>query len=414
LEQTLHYVNGEECSPEDRIVRYVEPEDELPVRVVFVPKTAKAPRVIAIEPTAMQYMQQGILRSLESAIETDYLGSRFISWSSQIPNQDLAYRGSLSGSLATLDLSEASDSVSWKLVQKMLGNFPHLFGGVDATRSRRATLPSNVHHPMAGEVIPLAKFASMGSALCFPFEAMVFCTIVFLGIERALGHSLSTRELTRFVDKVRVYGDDIIVPVEFVPSVIDTLSEFGFTVNRSKSFWNGKFRESCGKEYFNGFDVSIVKIRRYFPTSRQDALGVASMVSLCNQFYLAGYWKCVRWLDNQIERLIPFPAVGRDQNDPLDWFESSPSLGKISYLAYKPDGYDQSLQRDFVTCATLHLVIPINSVDGYEALMKFFLRAYNLERESGLDGLLAVDKKHLVRSGRPSSVSIKVKKVYPL
>jgi len=39
----------------------LEPGDERPVRVIIVPKTLKTPRVIAMEPTCMQYMQQGLL-----------------------------------------------------------------------------------------------------------------------------------------------------------------------------------------------------------------------------------------------------------------------------------------------------------------------------------------------------------------
>nr|QDH89759.1 MAG: RNA-dependent RNA polymerase [Leviviridae sp.] len=104
----------------------------------------------------------------------------------------------------------------------------------------------------------------MGSALCFPMEAMVFTTLIFLGIQRSLNKPLYPRDLKRYVGSVRVYGDDLIVPVDQVPSVVRTLEHFGARVGSDKSFWTGKFRESCGREYFNGHDVSITRVRQAF------------------------------------------------------------------------------------------------------------------------------------------------------
>jgi len=208
----------------------------------------------------------------------------------QTPNQRLAREGSLTGALATLDLSEASDRVSNQLVRTMLEDYPHLHWAVDASRSRKADVPGH-------GVIRLAKFASMGSALCFPFEAMVFLTLIFLGIERESSTLLTRRKLERYVGKVRVYGDDIICPVDSVDSVVSVLTLFGAKVNTGKSFWTGRFRESCGKEYYAGEDISIVRVRREFPTSPKDAARVMSIISLRNQFYKTGLWATVNcWM----------------------------------------------------------------------------------------------------------------------
>lgn len=62
---------GEDDCPLER-VKFVEPADEQPVRVVFVPKTLKTPRVIAIEPVCMQYMQQALSQFLVSRVERGY------------------------------------------------------------------------------------------------------------------------------------------------------------------------------------------------------------------------------------------------------------------------------------------------------------------------------------------------------
>jgi len=189
----------------------------------------------------------------------------------------MAREGSHTGSLATLDLKEASDRVSNQLVRRMLENHPWLRAGVDSCRSRRAV----VEFPSGrSESIRLGKFASMGSALTFPVEALVFATCAILGIERALGRQLTKKDVHRLRGQVRVYGDDIIVPVEYVHSVNEVLETFGFRVNFGKSYWTGKFRESCGGDYYDGHDVTIVRVRRIFPSSPRNALSV-SRLSVC-------------------------------------------------------------------------------------------------------------------------------------
>jgi hypothetical protein len=51
-------------------VDHLEPGAELPVRVIAVPKTQKTPRIIAIEPTAMQYVQQGLLEVIRERLQS--------------------------------------------------------------------------------------------------------------------------------------------------------------------------------------------------------------------------------------------------------------------------------------------------------------------------------------------------------
>jgi len=391
-------------------VDILEPGSEIPVRVITVPKTLKTPRIIAIEPTAMQYMQQGILRSLLDAFKEDNYLSRIIGFDDQDPNRDLARSGSLRGDLATLDLSEASDRVSNQHVLLMLRNHPHLLEAVQATRSRKADVPGY-------GVIRLAKFASMGSALCFPFEAMVFTTLVLMGISKELSEPLSDRKsLEAYSRQVRVFGDDIIAPSRHVLSVVAQLENFGFRVNRSKSFWTGKFRESCGREYFNGEDVSIVRVRQVFPTQRQNASGVISLVSLRNQFYNAGYWQTCKWLDKKIRKLIKyFPDV----------LPTSPLLGRECFLGYKPEKMHPNLHGPLVRGWFVKAEAPRDPLDGPGALLKCLHRMESRTRQqpvqdktwfgsesdpraSQVGSLPAADEKHLERSGRPKHVSIKL------
>lgn len=382
-------------------VDLVDPGSETPVRVISVPKTLKTPRIIAIEPTCMMYAQQGIWQLLKTSIEGHDTLSALVGFSDQIPNQEMARIGSLTGDLATLDLSEASDRVSNQLVREMLSSTPWLHQAVDASRSRKADVPGY-------GVIRLAKFASMGSALCFPMEAMVFATLVIMGIEQELGHQLSPRAVKALRGRVRIYGDDIIVPVEYVHSVVERLTAFGLKVNSDKSFWTGKFRESCGKEYYDGQDVSIVKLRREFPTHRRHASEIIALVSFRNQLYKAGWWETCKYLDDYIRRLIPFPVVA----------ETSPGLGRFSFLGYQSERECPHLQRSLVRAYVDASVIPKSNLSGYGALLKCFLMQ-GVETDAEFWGNpssntqhldpLNVNGEHLERAGRPKTVDIKLR-----
>jgi hypothetical protein len=392
LEEVFHFGNFLFSSPSyyDKYeeVDILEPEAEIPVKVISVPKTQRTPRIIAMEPTVTQYVQQGLLSSILDSLNKDDFLSSVLGFTDQIPNQELAREGSLQRNLATLDLSEASDRVSNQLVRTMLRHHPYLLEGVDACRSRRADVPGH-------GVVRLSKFASMGSALCFPFEAMVFLTIVFIGIEESLNRPLSRKDITSFRHNVRIYGDDIIVPVDHVHSVVTALEHFGAQVNRSKSFWTGMFRESCGKEYYDGHDVSVVKVRTVLPTQRTNATEVISTVSLRNQLYWAGFWQTVRWLDELLVRiLIQYPLVS----------STSPVLGRESVLGYETQGTTTSTHAPFVKGYVVSTRSPINELDDHDALLKFLIKKSDLP---------FYDENHLKRSGRPHSVHIKMRRSSP-
>jgi hypothetical protein len=368
----------------------------------------------------MQYMQQAVLKQLLTHLDKDNFLSRVIGFDDQAPNQELARSGSIDNRTATLDLSDASDRVSNQLVRAMLHRWPHLLGAVDASRSRRAGLPD-------GGVIRLAKFASMGSALCFPFEAMVFTTLIFLGIQKSLNTPLSMGDLVKVSHgRVRVFGDDLIVPKDHVLDVVSSLELFGARVGTDKSFWTGKFRESCGREYFNGRDVSIVRVRQVFPTRRKDASEVISLVSLRNQLYLSGYWKTVSWLDGIIRKLLThFPTIQ----------PTSSLLGRVSFVAYRDESFvgarqDPCLHSPIVRGYVVKAKPPRDSLGGTGALLKCLLK---LDAKSSLrgkvpcssssisvDGLRALrqtpywvnpqsgTEQHLERFGRPKSISMKL------
>ena len=382
-------------------VQFLEPGAEVPVKVTAVPKTDKTPRLIAEEPTAMQYMQQAlfyqVINRLENADEfppplggKDFdLGKWFVGFQDQEANRFLALKGSLDGSLATLDLSEASDRVLNSHVQLLLSRFPRLSEAVQATRSTHADVQGH-------GVIPLSKFASMGSALCFPMEAMIFTTIVICAIAIERNVPVNRKLLIDLRGKVRVYGDDIVIPVDCVQRVIQFLELFGLKVNTDKSFWNGKFRESCGGDYYGGEWVTPVRLRNELPQSLADVEGVVGLVAFRNLLYWGGYWKTAAALDSRLNVLLKgrWKVVER----------TTAGLGRESVLPYKAEWLDPKLHDPRIAGAIVRYVTPESPSSGSGALIKFLIKR-------GLTP--SQDPKHLERQGRPVASRIKLQGIRP-
>lgn len=394
------YINHGDWVDSHQDLHVVKPNEEPPVRVLFVPKTQKTPRVIAMEPTPMQFLQQGLGRALMDLVESDSLTAGKINFVDQSINQEVARRASVDRRLATLDLSEASDRVSCKLVWDLFDGAPELREAVFQLRSTRALLPG-------GKVVALRKFASMGSALCFPVEAMAFFAIVlyarhckYYGARGAV----TRRRLARCARDVYVYGDDIIVPVDEVPEVIDTLHSFGMKVNTAKSFWNGYFRESCGGDYYQGVPVRPVLLRREFPNDLRRVTEVISWISSANQFYSAGWWVTAQAIRDRIERITgSLPTVGYHDVSYLSWTSVRPCRTF--------HGWDTKLQ----TFAVRGLVpVPLkrkDKIDGYPALRKALLpsrydsRGYTaaFSGSEGVSFALAAEEQARINPGNHAS-----------
>lgn len=199
-------------------------------RLQFVPKNAKTYRSIIVEPTLNGFAQQGVGRYLKERLLRHGVDLR-----SQERNQKLASAGSRTGSLSTIDLSSASDTVSLELIAEL---FPLDWFSL-LSRFRTGSVEYK------GITIELEKFSSMGNAFTFELETLVFWAISW----SVLNHlRLPTGWLT-------VFGDDIVLPTEAAKPLVATLSELGFSVNQEKSFWDGPFRESCGTDWFLGTDI---------------------------------------------------------------------------------------------------------------------------------------------------------------
>lgn len=202
-------------------------------RILTVPKNSKTDRTIAAEPTLNMYFQLGVGAFLKRRLR-----SAGIDLSDQTRNQRLARIGSLDGKLATIDLANASNSLSYEAVKLLLPS--DWFIVLDSLRSAYGKLPN-------GKLHKYHMFSSMGNGYTFELETLIFFAICKV----ICGKST-----------VSVYGDDIICPSDKAEEVISWLSFFGFETNKEKTFSVGFFRESCGKHYYFGEDVSPFFVRK--------------------------------------------------------------------------------------------------------------------------------------------------------
>jgi len=208
-------------------------------RVTTVPKNAKTDRIIAIEPDLNMICQLGIGEMIRKRLNRVGL----LTPTAQQNNAELARIGSLTGRFATIDLSMASDTVSYELVRTLLP--ARWFEALEQCRSPMGVLPS-------GERVVYQKFSSMGNGYTFELETLIFWALVSAVLDLYGGGK----------HQVLVYGDDIIIPTQYMEHVLEVIKMVGFIPNLKKTFGDGPFRESCGKHYFQGADVTPFYVRR--------------------------------------------------------------------------------------------------------------------------------------------------------
>lgn len=384
------YTNINQCFDEKdglQALQLVPCEDELPVKVTCVPKTLKGPRIIAMEPVAMQYAQQALSSYICRKIETSYITSGHINFVNQSVNKKLAIKSSSTRDLATLDLSSASDRVPLSLVRRMLKSCPDLLDAILACRSNDAQLPD-------GRIVKdLRKFASMGSALCFPIESMYFFTVILCALLENKNLPVTLTSIRKVARSVYVYGDDLIVPVNQVEAVMETLTKFYCRVNTTKSFWRGNFRESCGMDAYNGECVTPTYLRRMGPHNRAMVQEVVSWVATSNLFYQRGYWATASYMKNRVESVVGWLPIIK---------EDSPGLGWLSFQNYVSVGRWNKFLHRFEN--KTYIVTPVyqpDKLEGWPALLKCLLRLKSSEN------CTMIDSKHLERSPRRGTSSMK-------
>lgn len=328
-------------------------------KLTTVPKNAKTDRVICIEPDLNIYVQKGIGAAIRERLRVHGLDLQV----GQQNNQTLASKA-YDMDLCTLDLSAASDTISYRCVEQLLPR--EWFELLLMARTERVSLPD-------GEIIALEKFSSMGNGYTFELE-----TLIFLAMARAVA------EEEGYADwYCLAYGDDLIFPAGMFESMVETVKFLGFTVNEEKTFGNGLFYESCGTDWFCG-----VNVRPLFLNSDDD-----DFISVCYVYgnkllraacrsrngldrdarYLPSWLTCFTAVDPAWRLRIP-EGCG-DDGFVSSFDEATPSLhraergwGGYSYVTRRRPPVDTS---DFVVgCYTsvLRRSVPDNPTYGREAM----------------------------------------------
>lgn len=244
-----------------------------------VPKGIDKKRGISMEPTVNQYYQYALFKGLDSYFhDHPEMG---IDLENQDLSRDMCQKGSANCRYGTIDLSSASDTVTWPLVKTLLRDCPDLLRYIKLVRTPRVSIN--------GKVITMVKYAPMGSSLCFPIECIVFAAIASYACW-----------ISGIPQNFRVYGDDIIIDCRAFQACVELLQLLHFEVNRDKSYGPvSHFLEACGMEAYYGYDVTpcrlsrkldIIKLRQgVSPQQYEGAL------ELANRFYDYGLFHCRRY-----------------------------------------------------------------------------------------------------------------------
>lgn len=215
-----------------------------------VPKSAKTLRACAKEPSINGYYQLGVGSFLK-----DCLRSKGIDlFNGQDYHREMARKASLTGAFSTIDLTSASDTIAYSLVKLVLPR--KWFEYLDRLRSPMTLVGKKWYK--------LSKFSSMGNGYTFELESLIF-----YAISKVISPGLCAGE------DLFVYGDDIIVPTDVAPRIIQALKLLGFTPNDSKTFLEGPFRESCGGDFFNGVGVRAAYLEN-LPNEPQQYIALAN------------------------------------------------------------------------------------------------------------------------------------------
>lgn len=247
----------EKCLPLVRLLRKLTPRirafdcrkpdvDRVAVvrgsRASSVAKNRTTNRTMAIEPSGNMAFQlaaglyiEGALRRVGLDIQTQ-----------ESKNKALAWRGSLNGSVCTIDLSSASDLISVELIRLLWPpSWFHLFMTLRSPECK-----------VKGNWVQLNMMSTMGNGFTFPMMTLTLLALIY-GYQRSIG-LLKNRSIDYKV--TGVYGDDIIMSSIHYAPFVELLQNCGLRVNLSKSFARGPFRESCGGDYYLGRDITPIYI----------------------------------------------------------------------------------------------------------------------------------------------------------
>lgn len=308
-------------------------------RFTTVPKDALKRRGICIEPSINVSLQLGVGRYLKSRLRSsglDLLNGQEI-------HRSIACSASRSGEFATIDLSNASDTICTEFVRLCVPGDWHTL--LNTLRSPTTLISGKTHF--------LSKFSSMGNGFTFELETLLFASVCLTisqlrDCDAVLGNG------------IWVYGDDIIVPTTISADVVSFLRYLGLEPNYRKTFLEGPFRESCGGDFFDGVPVRA-HYQKVDPHEPQEVIamanGIRRVLHSSRQFtgksrqHLLGCWRaCLDLLPSEIKRLRGPESLGdlvihdisnwifRETKDKRGFIRTySPVSTSLGWSHWKPD-----------------------------------------------------------------------------
>lgn len=214
----------------DREVPLTAPIDTL--TATLVPKSFDSLRMIMPNTVIGQLWSSGLGKLIEEKLRAFGYDIRHL----QGVHGQLARLGSITGSVVTADQRLASDNIT---VEHIAEFFPQPWADA-LSFGRIAKLKLDNH------TIETKTFATMGIGFTFPMQTLLFLSLL-LAIRDHLGLEEST--------VVSVFGDDLIYDAELHALVLEVFAKLGLAINEDKTFAEGYFRESCGQDFYHGFDV---------------------------------------------------------------------------------------------------------------------------------------------------------------
>lgn len=337
---------------------------EVPSMILPVHKTQKAPRLIAKEPVSTMWCQQAVWEYMEHRTARTPIRD-VIHFRDQGYNSRAALEASKSGSHWTVDLSDASDRLSLWLVERLFRANTTLLDALRASRSIYCSVPTSDGR----ELLKLKKFAPQGSASTFPLQTVAFAMLAVASVIYSRGMPLTVKSIRKVSKEVLVFGDDSVIPSDSGRQYVELLTYCGLSVNLSKTYYRGKFRESCGTEAFDGWDVTPAYLTVPIdnePSPRE----IIAIVECSNNFYTKGLWHAAIALERAIPQWFrkDLPVVGI----------SSGSFGLQSYSA-RPHStktrWNEDLHKWEFLIRTVKVPYERTHVGGDGHLLQYFTEA---------------------------------------
>lgn len=282
-------------------------------RVHVVPKNYKTGRTIAMISTSKQFHLSGIRIRLEDAIGLfNRRHGTVIHIGDQESNQALAK----TLKWATIDFSSASDSISRAVAKELLP--ASVYSAVDPYLDQQMSVK--------GRVYPCHIFALSGTSVTWVLESVIFWS---------LAKACTEKIQPFFPDKLlepHVYGDDTLIDPRVLGLFYEVTGMFGMRFNRSKSFSEGGYRESCGAEYYFGYDTQSI----YFPRGGIDLNtagtklpeAIESLIALQHRLLENGFRDAAEYAASVVRDYIPNMTSHKPGEECADLWEDFPVFMK--------------------------------------------------------------------------------------